>query len=103
MVTSYDLLGFSRFFINFDEKVVFSTGPTDPCQPPGQGSGRVQPLKSLYLRDYLELCGQTVHRGVSAQPSPAVGNVSGALRGAWRPLREKYNLFSLHETREAPT
>ena len=90
---------FSWFFINFGEKVEFSGGPVYPGQPPRRESGRPQTLKLLYLRDYLELGGQTVHMGVSAQPSPAVGNVSGALRGAWRPLREKYNFLSLHETR----
>ena len=69
--------------IDFGEKVGFSTGPTGPGHPSGRGSRRGQALKVLYLGDYWELVGQTVHGGVSAQPSPVVGNVSGALRGAW--------------------
>ena len=68
----------------------FSTGPTGPGHPSGRGSRRGQALKLLYLGDYWELVRQTVHGEVSAQPSPVVGNVSGALRGAWSLPRKNH-------------
>ena len=63
-------------------------------------------LKMLYLRDYLELVGQPVHRYISVWHSGTVEHVSGALRMVLTtPIRKKWKkrLFFQFETSEVAT
>ena len=62
-------------------------------EPAGPGFDKGGKLKMLYLRDYLELGGQPVHRYVSVHLPAALGSDCGTLRSVLAPLDQKYNFF----------
>ena len=55
-------LQFSSFLLDLGAKTYILTSKSPPWQLVWGGGGRVKNLKLLYLREYLELSGQPVHR-----------------------------------------